>query len=245
MPYVRKTTRTMRRPSKKRTYTRKPAARSMYNIAKRVLRTNTETKSRITSYFQDTLNHNVPKLVASQLLRTSQGTDSGATSGNRIGISVQPVGLKLYIEMAQFQPLAGTNLTNGNIWLKFWVLKTHHTNINISNDFLRLISSNTLLAPVQRRTHNVVRQFSVNLKNDYNWWNAGSAVDATPAFKTRVMYIPMGKISKYLYENDTTDDGKYFNYCVHCVAYTAHPAADTTTELATIKVNSEFFFKDN
>ncbi len=242
MPYpVRKTTRT----TKKRTYKRKPTTRSMYSIAKRVLRSNTETKSRITSYFQDTLLHNVPKLIATQLLRTSQGTDSGATSGNRIGISIQPVGLKLYIELAQYQPSAATNVFNGNIWIKFWVLRSHHSNINISNDFLRLISSNTMLAPVQRRTHNVVRSFSVNLKNDFTWWNAGSAVDATPSFKNKVMYIPMGKINKYLYENDVADDGKYFNYCIHAVAYSAHPAVDNTTQLATIKVNSELFFKDN
>ncbi len=244
MPYtVRKSTRT----AKKRMYKRKPNTRSMYNIAKRVLKSNTETKSRITSYSTAgmILSHNVPRLVASQVLQTSQGTDGDGTSGNRIGISIQPVGLKLYIEMAQEQPLSGTNLVNGNIWVKFWLLSTHHSNVNTSNDFLRLISSNTTLAPVQRRTHNVIRSFSVNLKNDYNWWNAGSVVDATPAFKTRVIYIPMNRINKYLYDNDTTDDGKYYNYCIHAVAFSAHPAVDTSTQLANIKVNTEFFFKDN
>lgn len=244
MVYARKP-RTTTKTYKKRTYARKPSSKSMYSIAKRVLRANTETKSRVTPYLTDTLNHNIPKLIATQLLRTSQGTSSGETFGNRIGVAIQPVGLKLYVQMAQLQPVAGAGLLNGNIWIKFWVLKTHHSNVNTSNDFLRLISSNTMLAPVQRRTHNVVRSFTVNLKNDFNWWNAGSAIDATPGFKTRVLYIPMGKINSYLYENDVTDDGKYYNYCVHAVAFSAHPSVTTSTELATINLNTELFFKDS
>lgn len=247
MPYVARSRPTTRRTFKKRTFGRKTNTRSMYNIAKRVLRTNTETKSRITSYSTAgmVLSHNVPRLVASQVLATSQGTDSGATSGNRIGIAVEPVGLKLYVELAQEQPLSGTNLLNGDIWVKFWVLSAHHSSVNTSNDFLRLISSNTMLAPVQRRTHNVIRSFTVNLKNMYNWWNAGSVLDAAPAFKTKVLYIPMNKMRKYLYENDVTDNGKYQDYCVHAVAFSAHPAADTSTALATVKLNTEFFFKDS
>ena len=79
----------------------------------------------------------------------------------------------------------------------------------------------------------------------YNWWNAGSALDATPAFKTKVLYIPMNKVKKYLYENDTLDNGKYFDYCVHAVAFSAHPSVSTATNLASIKMNSEFFFKDS
>ncbi len=246
MPYVRKTTRTVRRPYKKRSYTRKASSRNMYNIAKRVLRSNVETKSRVTSYGTSgvVLSHNVPRLIASQLLQTSQGIDGDGTSGNRIGISLQPVGLKLYFEINQEQPAGSTNVLNGNIWVKVWILKTHHSNVNTSNDYLRLISSNTMLAPVQRRTHTVVRSFSVNLKNDYNWWNNGSALDATPSFKTRTMWIPMGKIQKYLYENDTTDVGKYYDYCCHAVAFSAHPDVTTSTELAGIKLNTEFFFKD-
>lgn len=246
MPYARKP-RTMRKPYKKRSYTRKPSSKSMYSIAKRVLKSNTETKSRVTSWSPSgiLLSHNVPRIISNQLIGTTQGTDGDGFHSNRIGTSIQPVGLKLYIEMAQEQPLADTMMINGNIWIKVWVLRAHHSNINSSNDFLRLISSNTTLAPVQRRTHNVVRQFSINLKNYFEWWNNGSAIDATPEFKTRVLYIPMGNIKKYLYENDTTDDGKYFNYCIHAVAFTAHPAADTNSVLANIKVNSEFFFKDN
>ena len=246
MPYVRKN-RTMRKPYKKRTYTRKSSTKSMYNIAKRVLKSNTETKSRVTSWSPSgiLLSHNVPRIISNQLIGTTQGTDGDGFNSNRIGVSIQPVGLKLYIQMAQEQPLADTNMINGNIWIKVWVLKSHHSNINASNDFLRLISSNTTLAPVNRRTHNTVRSFSVNLKNDFTYWNSSSAIDVTPEFKTRVMYIPMGSIKKYLYENDTTDDGKYYNYCIHAVAFSAHPAADTNSVLANIKVTTEFFFKDN
>lgn len=250
MPYARQSSRprtTMRRSYKKRTYARKPTTRNMYSIAKRVLRTNTETKSRITAFSAGgmILNHNVPRLVASQLLATSQGTDGDGFTGNRIGIAVEPVGLKLYIEMAQEQPLSGTNMLNGDIWVKFWVLASHHSNVNTSTDFLRLISSNTMMAPVQRRTHNVIRQFSVNLRNMYNYWNASSVLDAAPAFKTKTLYIPMNKVKKYLYENDTLDNGKYFDYCVHAVAYSAHPSVTTATNLANIKLNTEFFFKDS
>ncbi|AJP36388.1 putative capsid protein [Avon-Heathcote Estuary associated circular virus 9] len=246
MPYVRKPRSTMRRPYKKRTMRRKPTASSMYNIARKVLRSNVETKSRITSYSTSgmILSHNVPRLVASQLLQTSQGTDSGATSGNRVGISVQPVGIKLYIEINQEQPAAATGLLNGDIWVKFWVCSTHHSNVNTSNDFLRLISSNTMLAPVQRRTHNVIRSFKLNLRNYFTHWNAGSAIDATPAFKTRTIWIPMNKIKQYLYENDVTDNGKYFDYCCHAVAFSAHPSVNTSTALAAVKLNTEFFFKD-
>jgi len=236
----------MRRPYKKRSYTRKASTRNMYNIAKRVLRSNVETKSRVTSYSTGgmVLSHNVPRLVASQLLQTSQGTDGDGTFGNRVGISLQPVGIKLYFEINQEQPDTATNLLNGDIWIKVWVLSTHHSNVNTSNDFLRLISSNTMLAPIQRRTHNVVRSFKINLKNMYNWWNAGSALDVAPAFKTRTLWIPMNKVKKYLYENDVTDVGKYYDYCCHAVAFSAHPSATTSTALANIKLNTEFFFKD-
>lgn len=246
MPYARKT-RTPSKSFKKRSYTRKPSAKSMYSIAKRVMRTNTETKSRIQSFTPNpvTMYHNVPKLIATQLLVTSQGIDSGATSGNRIGNSIQPVGIKLYFQCRQDQAAAGTNMLNGNIWVKVWVLRTHHTNVNTSNDFLRLINSNTMMAPVERRTHNVVRTFSVNLKNEFNWWNAGSALDASPAFKTKTMYIPLGNIKSYQYENNTTNDGKSYNYCVHAACFSAHPDATTSTNLAKIQLNSELFFKDS
>jgi len=150
MPYVARPSTAMRKNYKKRPYARKTSTRSMYTIAKRVLKSNTETKSRITAYSTGgmILSHNVPRLVAAQCLQTSQGTDGDGTSGNRIGIAVEPVGLKLYMELAQEQPLSGTNMVNGNIFVKVWILKAHHSSINTSNDFLRLISSNTMLAPV-------------------------------------------------------------------------------------------------
>lgn len=135
-------------------------------------------------------------------------------------------------------------MQNGDIWVKVFILKTHHTNINTSPDFLRLISSNTMLAPVQRRTHNVVKIFSVNLANKYNWWNAGSALDAAPAFKTKTIWIPLGKIKNYMYENDIVDNGKHFNYCVHAVAFSAHPQVTTSTVLGHLSLDYEFFFKD-
>ena len=108
MPYARKT-RTPSKSFKKRSYTRKPSAKSMYSIAKRVMRTNTETKSRIQSFTPNpvTMYHNVPKLIASQLLVTSQGIDSGATSGNRIGNSIQPVGINSIFNVVRTRLLLG------------------------------------------------------------------------------------------------------------------------------------------
>jgi len=138
MPYVPRKSRTMRKPYKKRSYARKPSTKSMYSIAKRVLKSNTETKSRVTSWSPSgiMLSHNVPRLISNQLIGTSQGTDGDGFNSNRIGNSIQPVGLKLYIQMAQEQPLADTNMINGNIWIKVWVLKSHHTNINGSFSIL-------------------------------------------------------------------------------------------------------------
>jgi hypothetical protein len=51
--------------------------------------------------------------------------------------------------------------------IKVWILKTHHSNVNSSNDFLRYINTNSLMAPVERRTHNTVKILSFNLKNMY------------------------------------------------------------------------------
>jgi hypothetical protein len=102
-----------------------------------------------------------------------------------------------------------------------------------------------MMAPVERRTHAVVRSFSVNLKNEFSTWNAGAAVDVTPEFRTKIMYIPMGRIKSYHYENNTTNDGKSYNYCVHACAFSAHPDSTTSFNLAKISLNTELFFKDN
>eukprot|EP00959_Pyramimonas_sp_CCMP1952_P181711 3799040-Pyramimonas_sp.AAC.1 len=92
MPYARRNPKSarFRKPYKKRSYTRKPSAKSMYSIAKRVLRSNTETKkSQVDDYGLSTgqaLYHNVPNLITTQLLQTSQSYDGDGAIGSRIGL---------------------------------------------------------------------------------------------------------------------------------------------------------------
>ena len=56
------------------------------------------------------------------------------------------------------------------------------------------------MAPVERRTHNVVKTMNINLKNHFSGPTSGQVVDATPAFQTRVVWIPLK--GKYLYMSD-------------------------------------------
>jgi hypothetical protein len=86
---------------KKRTYRKRPKT-SLAKTIKTVMSRQMETKSRIQVVEPGApLFHNIPKLIGSNLLSTSQGVDGDGRSGNRIGSSVNPVGIKIYLETSQ------------------------------------------------------------------------------------------------------------------------------------------------
>jgi hypothetical protein len=177
---------------KKRTYRKRPTYRknTVAKTVKSIMYKQMETKSRIeVSSAELALFHNVPRLISSNLLITSQGVDGDGRSGNRIGSAVNPIGIKLYIECSQWQPAELANFLNGDMKIKLWILKTHHSNVNTSNDFLRYINTNSLMAPVERRTHNTVKTMVINLTNQYSGSTSGQVVDVTPAFQTRIVWI--------------------------------------------------------
>jgi hypothetical protein len=235
-----------KRSARKRAYKKRP--KSTANFASRikaVLYKHIETKSRISNSQEElALSQNTPRIIYSNLLVTDQGTDGDGRTGNRIGVSVNPIGLSMYIQAKQYQPLSSENFLNGDIIVKVWIFKTHHSNVNTSNDFLHYINSNSLMAPVERRTHNTVKILNFCLRNLYTGPTTnGQVIDVAPAFKTMKIWIPFK--GKYLYENDTSNVGKKYNYyIVHACAYSAHPAAITGTVLAQINMAYEFFFKD-
>lgn len=226
---------------KKRSYRKRPKI-NLARTIKSVMSRQMETKSRITAVNDQPLFHNVPKLLGSNLLITSQGVDGDGRSGNRIGSSINPIGIKLYIETSQYQPDTGLNFLNGEMKVKVWILRTHHSNVNVTNDFLRYINTNSLMAPVERRTHNTVKTMTFTLKNMYSGSTSNQVVDAAPAFVTRIIYLPLK--GKYLYENDSNNEGKIYNYCIHACAFSAHPQVNTSTRLADMSVATELFFKD-
>jgi hypothetical protein len=234
----------VRKKTYKKRYTRKGGRKGngFAKAVKAVMYKQMETKSRITDVNDQPLFHNVPKLIGANLLITTQGVDGDGRSGNRIGSSINPIGIKLYIESAQYQPANMLNFLNGDIKVKVWILKTHHTNINTSGDFLRYINTNSLMAPVERRSHSTVKTMTFTLRNQYTAPTSGQVVDVAPAFITRIVYLPLK--GKYLYENDISNVGKYFNYCVHACAYSAHPQVDTGIRLADFSLTTELFFKD-
>lgn len=245
MPYARKTYKPRKYAPKSTTY-RKPRASSMRRIAQSVVNRNVETKREISSIaINDSLTHNTPRLIASNLMITTQGTNSNSTTSTRIGNRINPSGVKLYIHVHSDQADTATLLINGDISIKVWVLKQHHSMINTSGDFLRTIVTNNTMNPVDSRRASTLKTLTFKLKNLYSTWNAAPSVDIVPPFKTLTVWIPLGKYKQYQYQDNTSNHGKYFDICMHAMAYSAHPLAITgTSSLARMDVSSEIFFKD-
>lgn len=244
MPYARKTYKARRRPTRRAPVRRRPT-RNLRRVVQSVLNRNIETKNQIAVHASAAaLGHNVPKLIASNLMRTTQGVTSDATSATRIGDRINPRGIKLYLQVRQHQPTSATNYENADIAIKLWMLKQHHSLINTSGDYLRTIVANNMMNPVDTKRATVVKTMTFKLKNMFSTWNASPTVESAPAFKTLTLWIPLAKYKQYLYQENTTDHGKYFDICFHAMAFSAHPDIVTDDHIANIDCSSEIFFKD-
>lgn len=210
-----------------------------------VINRNVETKSQIAVHAAaQALGHNVPRLIASNLMLTTQGVASDSAGQTRIGDRINPRGIKLYLQVRQHQPVLLNNLENADITIKLWIIKQHHSLVQPGPGFLRTIVANNLMNPVDGKRATIIKTMSFKLKNMFSVWNAAPGVDITPAFKTLTVWVPLAKYKQYLYQENVTQHGKYFDIAFHAMAFTAHPNAEADDHIANIDCSSEIFFKD-
>ena len=140
---------TPKRKVVRKKYVKKATNRtSLVKLIKNISLKQAETKMAIQSNGFSCL-HNVSTRIFQNHLATSQGITDGSALSNRIGDTVMPIGLKLYLQFRQ--PADRPNVS----W-KVWVLKIYGTT-SITFVPVKTITSNLFLDPIDTEACSVVK----------------------------------------------------------------------------------------
>jgi len=177
--------------------------------------------------------HNSYNRVVSNLLYTEQGVqDSGIAFDNRIGDSITPVGVKLYLQFSQ--PVDRPNVT-----FRLTVVKFHGSAAPPLTIPVTGISGNNLLDPIDTEKCSVVKVF--NFKAKENYW-AGTSGTSKQITNFMTLWIPLPK-KAYVYGSDGNTQGKMFQLSVGVAAYDTFGTLGTDV-IGYISLQSQLYFKD-
>lgn len=205
--------------------------KNLVSLIKNVARGQQETKMAIQS-FGSNMFHNVSLKVFNNNLATTQGVTDGSALSNRIGDTVLPVGLKLFMQFRQ--PVDRPNVS----W-KVWVLKVFGS--ASAPTFLprKNITGNLFLDPIDTEACSVVKV--INFKADDNYWQ-GSNATSKESCHFRKVWIPLPSVP-YVYSGDNASQGKRYTIVTYAACYDTFGTLETDN-IGTINFQSVFYFKD-
>jgi len=176
--------------------------------------------------------HNISSLARNNLFATTQGITDGLGVANRIGDTVTPIGVKLY--MAFRQPSDRPNVT----W-KIWIVKHWGNTTAPSSVPVKAITGNLLLDPLdtEKATAVVIRTF----KHPDNYYN-GTLGNSKETCFFKKLWIPCSKVP-YVYGQDGSNTGKRFQMSMYVTAYDTLGSL-ITDQIGSYEVSTSFYFKD-
>jgi len=207
---------------------------NLVSLIKKISLKQQETKHVIRNLLSNTgMQHNVFARVVSNLMYTEQGIgDSGVTLANRIGDSITPIGIKLYVQLSQ--PVDRPNVT-----FKLAVLKFHGAVVPPGTVPQTGVTGNVMLDPIDTEKCSVLKTWTY--KSNENYWQ-GSAATSKIITKFFTLWIPLPR-KPYVYASDGGSTGKMFQLSFCCAAYDSFGTLITDT-VGNISLSSQLYFKD-
>lgn len=228
-----------RRPPSRKNYkkTKKNAKKTMDNrslvrLIKNVSLKQQETK--MTTHDTGVLNvfHNTSQLVRGNLLTTTQGITDSLGTAMRIGDTITPVGVKLYMTFRQ-------PTDRPNVSFKIWIVKimgnaTPPTFVPVKN-----ITGNLLMDPIDTEKCTTVKTLTCKFLDNYWQGTSGTSKDMT---FFRKMWIPLPR-TPYVYAADNNAAGKSYQLAMYLTAYDTFGTLPTDV-IAQFACAQVFYFKD-
>lgn len=246
MPYVRKSSKprsSSARPYRKRAPTHKSSAlnKKITTIAKNVVMRQAETKS----VFSDlgatpiALYHNTPKLLNPEnLLRTLQGTQDAYSSGSfqaRIGDSVQPRGIKIYLTFKQ-------SIDKPNVNYRLIIQKARDTSAVPILPFKEITGVKVVdaLDSEHQQGRSIMQKRFADRSMSWSRHDNTTTHNSELTF-VKTFWVPLS--GKYQYSSDNGYDGRDFNLNAWLVAYDSFGTL-TSDIAAQVRFAYQFYFKD-
>ena len=226
--YVRKTKRTY----KKKTPMAKDNTKNLVRLIKSVSLKQLETKQALSTITPSALLHNVSSRLYANLLGTNQGITDGLSTSNRIGDTITPVGIKMYLQMRA--PADRPNVT-----FKIWILKIFGNANPPTFVPVKAITGNNMLDPIDTEKASVVKVLTY--KSEAGWYN-GTVGNSKENCYFRKVWIPL-KRSPYVYSQDNSALGKTYQLAMYATAYDTIGSLITDI-IASIDVSNILYFKD-
>jgi len=207
-----------------------PSRQSLVKLIKNVTLKTQETKMSTFNNVHGLL-HNVSTRADQNMLATFQGLNDTSGYNNRVGDTVTPIGVKLYMQFRQ--PADRPNIN----W-KIWILKTPGVN---SYTFVpvKALTGNLMLDPVDTEKCTVLKVLQFKHMDNYFNGTAGSSKE-TNFF--RKVWIPLDR-RPYSYDGDNSSLGKLYNVAMYAAAYDTSGTL-ITDNIGTFTWNKVFYFKD-
>lgn len=251
-----------RRPFK-RTYRKrltKPMARSMYQIAKKVVNRNVETKtSQETCTDGLQIFHNDLVQVTGNLLATVQGTDDSEVGrGDRIGdrISLRGVKLSFMLEL---------NERYSDVTFRILVIKSARNDYPSRATLFHGESGNKMMDTIKKERYSIIAQKFVKIRAPNQGVNPSGEVGVgsgiyyqepstngiqpiiTRATRIVKMWIPGFKFAKggQLQYEDASINTKFFDYTVQVYAYSNYSTLQDVYYVGRVnEFLSKMYYKD-
>lgn len=220
-----------RKTTQKKASYRAPTKTSLVRLIKSVSSKQAETKM-CTYNASLTIYHNLSTRYGGNLLGTAQGITDSIGAFNRIGDTINLIGMKFLMQFRQ--PADRPNVN----W-KVWILKIKGNPTLPLSVPVKSVTGNLQLDPIDTEKCTVVKQLT--FKNPDNYWEGTAGTSKETCFFKK-LYIPF-KNQKYVYSGDNADTGRDYQLCMFVTAY------DTTGSLITDNIGSflchnQLYFKD-
>lgn len=228
--YVKKYAR--KQPAKKKTsYASRD--RNLVKLIKSVSLKQSETKMATTDSTALSVLHNVSLRVRENLFSTGQGITDGLSVNNRIGDTVIPIGVKLYMTFRQ--PADRPNVT-----FKVWILKTYGNVLPPVFVPVKGITGNLMMDPIDTEKATIVKVITVKAPDNYFNGTVGNSKEMT---FFRKLWIPCAR-TPYVYGQDGGPLGKKWQMAMYVTAYDTFGSLITDI-IGGFACSQSFYFKDS
>jgi len=218
--YKKKTYRKKSTTSAKSRYSGRKSNSNLVRLIKQVSLQQSETKMATYDSTVLTMYHNISQRVRANMLQTGQGITDGLTINNRIGDTVSPRGVKLYMTFRQ--PADRPNVT-----FKVWILKIHGDVTPPTFVPLKAITGNNMMDPVDTEKCSVVKVLQYKFGDNYWSSTLGNSKEMT---FFRKVWIPLAS-TPYVYGQDNGGLGKKFDIPHRYTTYPSKCFQHTSNQL--------------
>lgn len=210
---------------------RTPSRSSLVKLIKNVSARQSETKM-CTYNAGLVIYHNISTRYGGNLLGTVQGITDATGAANRIGDTINLVGMKFLMQFRQ--PADRPNVN----W-KIWILKIKGNPTLPISCPVKAITGNLQLDPIDTEKCVLVKQ--LNYKHPDNYWEGTTGTSKETCFFKK-LWLPFNG-QKYVYSGDNLDTGRDYQLCMFVTAYDTTGSL-ITDNIGTFTCSNMLYFKD-